>query len=138
MKPKCLNKHSLYDTGPAGEIIYVSQALPLSCSVDKNYHRRYHETYDNASGYYGGDYSGHLGRYGDRGGFRDRASPAAHNDMRYTDMAPKYVLLRHESGGTYMPTNMIRYGVVERWLWVYGVTVVMCSSLNPSEFHHFP
>lgn len=55
----------------------------------KNYHRRYHETYENSSGYYGGDYSAHLGRGG------DRSSPAAHSDTRYTDMAPKYVLLRH-------------------------------------------
>ena len=81
--------------------------LLLCCSVDKkNYHRRYHETYDNSSGYYGGDYNAHLGRGGDRGGGRDRASPAAHSDTRYTDMAPKYVLLRCESGGTDMP----RYG----------------------------
>lgn len=66
------------------------------CSVDKkNYHRRYHETYENSSGYYGGDYSTHLGRGSERGGNRDRASPSAHSDTRYTDMAPKYVLVRY-------------------------------------------
>lgn len=69
-------------------------AISLCCSVDKkNYHHRYHETYENSSGYYGGDYSAHLGRGG------DRSSAAAHGDTRYTDMAPKYVLFRHESGG---------------------------------------
>lgn len=71
--------------------------LVEACSVDKNYHRRYHETYDNSSGYYGGDYSAHLGRGGDRGGGRDRASPAAHSDTRYTDMAPKH--WEYPSGG---------------------------------------
>ncbi|PSN40478.1 hypothetical protein C0J52_11617 [Blattella germanica] len=51
---------------------------PLVESVDKkNYHRRYHESYENASGYYGG---------GDWR--RERASPGG--DTRYTDMAPKH------------------------------------------------
>ncbi|XP_069697439.1 prominin-like protein isoform X3 [Periplaneta americana] len=101
--------------GPLVESEYLYDAygdrdnIPLANVDKKNYHRRYHETYDNSSGYYGGDYSAHLGRGGDRGGGRDRASPAAHSDTRYTDMAPKYVLLRHERGGTYLPTGMIRH-----------------------------
>ncbi|XP_023723915.1 prominin-like protein isoform X3 [Cryptotermes secundus] len=86
--------------GPLVESEYLYDAygdrdnIPLA-NVEKNYHRRYHETYENSSGYYGGDYSTHLGRGSDRGGGRDRASPSAHSDTRYTDMAPKYVLLRH-------------------------------------------
>ncbi|XP_021919956.1 prominin-like protein isoform X4 [Zootermopsis nevadensis] len=58
--------------------------IPLANVDKKNYHRHCHETYENSSGYYGGDYSAHLGRGG------DRSSPAAHSDARYTDMAPKH------------------------------------------------
>ncbi|KAJ9580215.1 hypothetical protein L9F63_004158, partial [Diploptera punctata] len=89
--------------GPLVESEYLYDAygdrdnIPLANVDKKNYHRRYHETYENSSGYYGGDYSAHLGRGG-----RDRASPG---DARYADMAPKYLDQVWGGGGDARPCS---------------------------------
>ncbi|XP_063234442.1 prominin-1-A isoform X3 [Bacillus rossius redtenbacheri] len=87
--------------GPLVESDYLYDAyadrdnIPLANVHDKKgHHRRYDETYDNSTGYLG-DYSAHLGRDRGRGDGRADRGPAAaaHNDGRYSDMAPKYTRL---------------------------------------------